>query len=176
MRSQHLHRISWKPANPNQRRWRISMKRWLILGLMIELVLTVGCTRKPGKEGEACDEKKRCEQQLRCVDAKCCQPQCQGKFCGDDGCGTPCGTCEAGTSCQDGQCKCVPNCEGKKCGDDGCGGLCGKCAQEETCANGACVSNPSKAAKPGKAAKSKKETKPRSASNHQKPPKKSRKK
>ncbi len=37
-----------------------------------------------------------------------CTPTCDGKACGDDGCGGSCGTCGDGLTCQDGQCKCVP--------------------------------------------------------------------
>ena len=69
-----------------------------------------------------------------------CQPQCQGKSCGDDGCGGQCGICPVGKSCQDGSC-CTPQCNGKNCGDDGCGGLCGTCQGNETCTAGVCVPN-----------------------------------
>ncbi|MBI5547489.1 MAG: hypothetical protein HY901_26705 [Deltaproteobacteria bacterium] len=56
-----------------------------------------------------------------------CQPQCDGKVCGDDGCGGLCGGCSSGTKCLAGQCTaCAPDCSGgKNCGDDGCGGTCG---------------------------------------------------
>ncbi len=33
-----------------------------------------------------------------------CQPDCDGKVCGDDGCGESCGACDAGLLCQDGSC------------------------------------------------------------------------
>ncbi len=60
-----------------------------------------------------------------------CQPQCEGKECGDDGCGGSCGKCPAAAPLCDeqGLCQvqCIPDCEGKECGDDGCGGDCGKC-------------------------------------------------
>ena len=57
-----------------------------------------------------------------------CEPDCSGKACGDDGCGGPCGACEAGVPCVDNQCACVPkSCASElyHCGggyDDGCGG------------------------------------------------------
>lgn len=59
-----------------------------------------------------------------------CVPQCQGRECGDDGCGGSCGTCPAAApQCKEGICSvvCTPSCDGKECGDDGCGGVCGKC-------------------------------------------------
>ena len=41
-----------------------------------------------------------------CVNGEClaCQPQCQGKDCGDDSCGGSCGTCSVGAVCIDGIC------------------------------------------------------------------------
>ena len=64
----------------------------------------------------------------------CCTPKCDGKQCGDDGCGGSCGKCTAGFECTDSTCtKCTPSCEGKQCGDDGCGGSCGTCAGGLTC-------------------------------------------
>jgi cysteine-rich repeat protein len=59
-----------------------------------------------------------------------CQRKCDGKACGDDGCGGTCGVCTgAGVTCSAaGQCAtCQPSCSGKTCGSDGCGGVCGKC-------------------------------------------------
>ena len=74
-----------------------------------------------------------------------CIPDCDGKDCGDDGCGGSCGTCEAGLTCNaSGQCVeedvCDPvaNCVGKNCGDDGCGGICGVCGCGEQCESGLC--------------------------------------
>ena len=34
-----------------------------------------------------------------------CTPSCEGKACGDDGCGGTCGQCPDGSECKDGQCK-----------------------------------------------------------------------
>ncbi|MCC6623607.1 MAG: IPT/TIG domain-containing protein [Deltaproteobacteria bacterium] len=63
-----------------------------------------------------------------------CEPMCDGKQCGSDGCGGECGTCADGKTCDDGQCvSCVRNCLSKQCGDDGCGGVCGNCAEGSTC-------------------------------------------
>ena len=73
-----------------------------------------------------------------------CQPNCDGKTCGEDGCGGSCGTCGAGKTCNSaGTCisSCTPACSGKQCGNDGCGGSCGACTAGKTCnAVGTCVS------------------------------------
>ena len=61
-----------------------------------------------------------------------CTPQCEGKECGDDGCGGDCGTCPAAAPvCKDFACEveCIPDCEGKECGSDGCDGDCGACPE-----------------------------------------------
>jgi len=82
-----------------------------------------------------------------CIDGECvgttCVPDCNGKDCGEDGCGGVCGTCNAGETCTaSGICQgsvCTPNCAGKSCGDDGCGGFCGECQPDYSCnANGQC--------------------------------------
>ena len=71
------------------------------------------------------------------VDTKdVCVPDCEGKECGNDGCGGACGTCPAWFECQGGICVCVSNCAGKNCGPDGCGGLCGLCAYGQVCTIG----------------------------------------
>ena len=58
---------------------------------------------------------------------KNCTPNCNGKFCGDDGCKGNCGTCLPGQTCgEDGKCSgCPDTCKGKKCGDNGCKCICG---------------------------------------------------
>ncbi len=77
-----------------------------------------------------------------------CVPNCDGKFCGDDGCGGTCGSCTDGLVCNgSGRCSsptCVPQCNGRKCGGDGCGGTCGTCEAGSYCAEetGACMSFP----------------------------------
>ena len=73
-----------------------------------------------------------------------CTPACEGKACGDDGCGGSCGTCDEGEACTgEGTCAsvCIPDCSAATCGDDGCGGSCGECGADETCTEGACVAN-----------------------------------
>lgn len=74
-----------------------------------------------------------------------CSPSCAGKQCGNDGCGGTCGSCNAGSACdQNGQCTisggCERNCLGRMCGSDGCGGTCGSCVQGFNCnGSGQCV-------------------------------------
>ena len=67
-------------------------------------------------------------------DAPCIQ-DCDGKTCGDDGCGYSCGECEGEDVCyEDGTCgPCIPDCDGKICGGDDCGGTCGECPGGEAC-------------------------------------------
>jgi hypothetical protein len=71
--------------------------------------------------------------------AGCCASKCEGKECGDDGCGATCGECLEGFTCVEGLCTCPKQCAGKQCGDDGCGGTCGACAAGVTCVEGLCV-------------------------------------
>jgi len=99
-----------------------------------------------------------CEDCVCDLDAYCCEGQwddicvteclehcggcpaegdCDGKECGDDGCGGSCGDCAEGEECVLGLCDepCLPDCEGKDCGGDGCGGSCGDCPEGEICAD-----------------------------------------
>lgn len=72
------------------------------------------------------------------IEPDLCQPQCEGKECGGDGCGSECGTCPgAAPVCHEGLC-CAPQCDGKQCGDDGCGSVCGECGGELVCIAGSC--------------------------------------
>lgn len=77
----------------------------------------------------------------RCVGSRTCS--CEGRVCGDDGCGRSCGECPEDQFCgQDFACydrSCVPDCSGRNCGGDGCGGTCGTCAGQERCLDGRCV-------------------------------------
>lgn len=87
-----------------------------------------------------------------------CDPACQFKECGPDGCGGVCGKCLSGEKCgADFQCvECQASCAGKNCGDDGCGSSCGKCGDGEHCAPdfecrpGACSPGQSKCDEDGK--------------------------
>jgi formylglycine-generating enzyme len=64
----------------------------------------------------------------QCVD---CQPQCQQKECGDDGCGGSCGSCGEDETCMDGAC--APKCGDGMCQDsdgescESCPADCGGC-------------------------------------------------
>jgi len=88
-----------------------------------------------------------CPDDCGCVDPDvcflddCCTPGCAGKDCGDNGCGSVCGTCVLPKTCNaQGKCECVPACAGKDCGDNGCGSVCGTCVLPKTCnAQGKCV-------------------------------------
>jgi len=52
-----------------------------------------------------------------------CMPRCDGRNCGDDGCGGTCGECTGAETCMGGTCGvCTPDCTDAMCGDDGCGG------------------------------------------------------
>jgi hypothetical protein len=66
-----------------------------------------------------------------------CEPACEGRQCGDDGCGGTCGTCPDSEVCSaEFLCEpagCSPTCQGRECGDDGCGGTCGACAEGQAC-------------------------------------------
>ncbi len=76
-----------------------------------------------------------------------CQPSCEQRECGPNGCGGLCGICPAGASCTaEGQC--VADCE-RSCADLGlecgthCEEDCGTCTgPEEECEHGACVCRP----------------------------------
>ena len=69
-----------------------------------------------------------------------CAVACDGRGCGDDGCGGSCGACAATEVCsEDGQCVCEPSCVGRECGDDGCDGSCGDCAGVVCGDNGTCL-------------------------------------
>lgn len=70
-----------------------------------------------------------------------CVPACDGKMCGEGGCGGEfeCGPCAASQECIAGTCECAPACDGKECGDDGCGGACGACEGKTSCTSGQCV-------------------------------------
>lgn len=66
---------------------------------------------------EQCDPVHGCE----------CAPQCEGRECGEDGCGGSCGSCAEGQSCKEGKCQegCIPNCDCKNAGaPSGCGAPC----------------------------------------------------
>lgn len=109
-----------------------------------------GCTVEScATEGKLCDPDTTicvdcltegdCAEDETCTDGACvvaCVPDCEGKDCGDDGCGDSCGSCGEDYVCDDeGACvsTCVIDCEGKECGGDGCGGECGACSGDSVC-------------------------------------------
>ena len=55
---------------------------------------------------------------LTCHDGHCCDYNCDGKVCGDDGCGGVCGECQDSLVCCEGQCD--ERCDGNDVDWDGC--------------------------------------------------------
>lgn len=103
-----------------------------------------------------------CDPGQVCTDAACCTPDCEGKVCGDDGCGGSCGECSDNDfctgeeACVDGQCQNgdAPDCDdGNPCTDDTCDPAQGclysnntepcndqsECTDQDVCTEGACV-------------------------------------
>lgn len=80
--------------------------------------------------------------ELDLVNAEICTPTCEGRDCGDDGCGGMCGECSGDTPLctAQGVCEaeCSPKCMDRVCGDDGCGGTCGACLEGVECLDGSC--------------------------------------
>jgi len=60
-----------------------------------------GCEHSPTNEGGLCDGGAGI-----CLSGICCVPDCDGKECGDDGCGGSCGGCGEGMTCVGGACLC----------------------------------------------------------------------
>jgi hypothetical protein len=88
---------------------------------------------EPGPEICFNDVDEDCDGQKDDADT-CCFPHCEGKECGNDGCGGSCGECGDEEMCAgEGLCVCVPDCDGKQCGSDGCDGSCGDCPAQYTC-------------------------------------------
>jgi len=91
------------------------------------------CKPEESENCSNCPEDCGCAEGQKCYQKACCAPNCDGKVCGDDGCGGSCGTCKEGCpdleECVEGKCEigCVSNCTDKECGDDGCGCSCGDC-------------------------------------------------
>ena len=56
-----------------------------------------------------------CDKDVVCFEDQCCIPDCDGKDCGDDGCGGSCGACEEHFQCEEGTCVYQP-----WCGDSNC--------------------------------------------------------
>ena len=82
-----------------------------------------------------------------CIEGECvCVPDCEGRECGDDGCGGECGICPPGESCHNGACG--VSCGDGECGDgedecscpEDCSGDCTGCCSEVECKAGVDVS------------------------------------
>jgi len=75
---------------------------------------------------DTCAEDCGCQPGESCFNGACCHPSCDGKACGDDGCGGWCGDCGTGVCSKDGQCLTGPGCEYSDV--PGCGGcMCEAC-------------------------------------------------
>ena len=79
-----------------------------------------------------------CSEGSSCFEEQCCEVNCEGKECGDNGCGGTCGDCEesdacTNVSCKDGQCQYVSliYCDdGNQCTADSCDPVDGVCAND----------------------------------------------
>ncbi|MBM4353890.1 MAG: hypothetical protein FJ109_08855 [Deltaproteobacteria bacterium] len=107
------------------------MGTWSKLILLVCGVVAVGCG---GKDSNPVGTDVRADLGKVEAGAEVCQPNCDGKECGDDGCAGECGVSDV--------CECIPDCEGKQCGPDGCGGTCGICCPGVPCQYGICLCVP----------------------------------
>jgi hypothetical protein len=99
------------------------------------------CGNMEGCNCGDCGPGYECTETNKCVEI--CEPVCDGKQCGADGCGGSCGDCGCGEECVDGACA-FTACDYDECGDDGCGGSCGDCENSQsTCVAGICECTPS---------------------------------
>jgi hypothetical protein len=77
---------------------------------------------EPGDSGQACgtggETCKKCGPGSRCRNQQCdCEPDCDNRDCGPDGCGGTCGTCSPGQVCDEDDGECI--CTGQTC-PNGC--------------------------------------------------------
>ncbi|MFH1531727.1 MAG: hypothetical protein ABIK09_13460 [Pseudomonadota bacterium] len=99
-----------------------------------------GCGKVEGCDCGDCDPGYECTGENKCV--VLCVPECDGKTCGDDGCGGTCGGCGCGHECVGGACA-FTACDYRECGDDGCGDSCGDCENSQaSCVAGVCECAP----------------------------------
>ncbi|MFH1801642.1 MAG: hypothetical protein ABH804_02295 [archaeon] len=99
-----------------------------------------------GNSPNGCGNCGTCGVGYSCVGGVCiygCNPNCEGKECGEDGCGGLCGLCTEGSTCQDGICStepCTPDCGDRECGNapNGCD-ICGVCESDSLCIDSYCV-------------------------------------
>jgi hypothetical protein len=98
------------------------------LGSRVKANLTPGATYMFMCDGYNLEQRGPFE--LRISFHENCSPDCDGLFCGDNGCGGACGECDSSEQCNSGSCfpnPCISDCANRECGDDGCGGSCGDC-------------------------------------------------
>jgi hypothetical protein len=120
------------------------MRRALLGATAFALLLLDSCSLSmEGKDH--CITTADCLDDYHCADGRCrpgsCNRSCEGKQCGDDGCGGECSTCPGGMSCNAATYKCEscqPDCtfngSDKSCGSSGCVGLvCGSCSDGKHC-------------------------------------------
>lgn len=126
---------------------------WKGLGFFVALVVLAGC----GSSGRSVADVEPLEIAFQdTADSQrntddtvvICQPQCNGKSCGEDGCGGLCGTCGDAEVCLSGACvgvadTCALLCSSFECGEtdlpDGTHCYCGVCEGDLVCQGGACV-------------------------------------
>jgi hypothetical protein len=106
---------------------------------LLLLILVVSCSENPEPADTGCGgcaSGEVCSEAGACVPADSeCAKTCEeaGLQCGDH-CGVDCGSCEAGSLCDAGQCSCQPSCVGASCGEpNGCGGSCEPCPVDQNC-------------------------------------------
>jgi hypothetical protein len=80
------------------------MKAIIAALLVAGALVCVGCAKKSA-EGQSCAKTGDCAGDMVCKGQTCCQPKCDERECGDDGCGGVCGDCDEGEACSRGQCK-----------------------------------------------------------------------
>lgn len=107
------------------------------------------CDTGTNEDCESCPNDCGCQGDDVCYLKSCCTPDCDGKNCGDDGCGDQCGTCVEHYQCEVGTCVYQPWCGDGTCDTDlnenceTCLPDCGcslVCFQGECCIPSSCLS------------------------------------
>ena len=113
-----------------------------------------GCTDLRNDTGNCGSCGTQCSNAETCIAGSCdtspgpdagCVAVCDGRNCGDDGCGGSCGDCEDGRQCSAGLCSCggAETACGAECVDlrsssNHCGQCDSPCASDQACAGGVC--------------------------------------
>ncbi|MBM4370776.1 MAG: hypothetical protein FJ098_03935 [Deltaproteobacteria bacterium] len=123
--------------------WSGSIEAQAAYDAMIDCV-TAACGEAPSEECWDQVMAAACQAETAACGVVPCVPACDGKVCGDDGCGGSCGACPGEMLCDNGLCTdCIPSCgEEQECGDDGCGGSCGECFPGLACVENLCSTVP----------------------------------